>query len=397
MADLWELRVANASVSAIKAAACSNSSAAPAVAYCIAGSARTFATTLVLTHLRLNLVNALSGSSGSRLFLYLKSSDSIKWSGSASAANVHFLNNEAPSSLILDQSLRQDWIATMLGSATIVNGSGAHVDVQDDHGDTSLADLVKPRIVPSDSTAWQSYRLHACSLNETAEQRGAFDVQHSCCNGYVQQGNNEERQIHQQLGVSWCGRAIPRYEQAAGVRFGLLVVTRPDIVWWRPLAPWCAWEWNVKMVSCRTAGCDMAWIAPRNYLKQLTDQHVVHRDCAQLRAPLRLESSCCSTSERLLWHVQRGIPVTSQPNLQKAIRPGWAMNLLRRTYGVCEAALSQVLDPGRNTTLDGQPMHSRKQLQIEEGLHVNFWQVSLLDSTIAVAVSFAKRQRMLSV
>ena len=165
MADLWELRVANASVSAIKAAACSNSSAAPAVAYCIAGSARTFATTLVLTHLRLNLVNALSGSSGSRLFLYLKSSDSIKWSGSASAANVHFLNNEAPSSLILDQSLRQDWIATMLGSATIVNGSGAHVDVQDDHGDTSLADLVKPRIVPSDSTAWQSYRLHACSLN----------------------------------------------------------------------------------------------------------------------------------------------------------------------------------------------------------------------------------------
>jgi len=51
----------------------------PAIATCIAGAARSFGTPLVQGHLRRNLVEALGGSDGSRLFLLLKTLDSNKF------------------------------------------------------------------------------------------------------------------------------------------------------------------------------------------------------------------------------------------------------------------------------------------------------------------------------
>ena len=51
----------------------------PAITTCIAGAARSFGTPLVQGHLRRNLVEALGGSDGSRLFLLLKTLDSNKF------------------------------------------------------------------------------------------------------------------------------------------------------------------------------------------------------------------------------------------------------------------------------------------------------------------------------
>ena len=204
----------------------------------------------------------------------------------------------------LQAVLTESWLRPLIASAAIINGSGAYVDMGEREGDGVS-------FVDADPTAWRRFRATRCSSNTTLLQNSS---QLSCCRmaGYLQEGNNEERLIHQHLGLRWCKHAIERYERSH-LAFELIVFARPDLVWWQPLPPWCSWDWSVRMLSCDRPGCDMAWVAPRRYMTRLLGQAELHRDCNLRSAPphganrarnVRDIASCCSTSEWLLWYAQ---------------------------------------------------------------------------------------------
>ena len=381
----------------------------PRVAFCFAGAARAFAAPLVLEALRNNVVAPLAGlqprRSGTRLFLSLKLADSAK-----RISGVSFGQHVSPLTPLVS-ALTSSWLAPLIGEAIIVNGSGAidpltpGASPQDPYLNAQTI-----AIVPANNSLWRSYRATACPSTGTsstikvgAQSRGEASTRShnasmlstdgartiratsgggvprrtpamgvpgrptvvqsagSCCrkSAYLNEGNNEERLIHQHLGLAWCAAAIVRYETrrhqhvshhghsddggaatarptAAGTasgsspgggghigrsnhRFEVIVFARPDLVWWQPLPAWCEWAPRTRMLSCDRPGCDMVWVAPREYLGRLMGQAAIHRDCADGRAPphgagrarnVRLIASCCSTSEWLLWYTQssRGVP-----------------------------------------------------------------------------------------
>ena len=77
----------------------------PAIATCIAGAARTFGTPVVQSHLRRNLVEALGGSDGSRLFLLLKTLDSNK-----------FVKRSEPGAVVFKQHLGEASVGGLLAT-----------------------------------------------------------------------------------------------------------------------------------------------------------------------------------------------------------------------------------------------------------------------------------------
>ena len=84
----------------------------PAIAFCIAGAARTFGTPLVQSHLRRHLVDALGGSDGSRLFLLLKTLDSNKFVKRSEPGAVVFKQHLGEASVGgLLATLRLPWLA----------------------------------------------------------------------------------------------------------------------------------------------------------------------------------------------------------------------------------------------------------------------------------------------
>jgi len=88
----------------------------PAIATCIAGAARTFGTPVVQSHLRRNLVEALGGSDGSRLFLLLKTLDSNK-----------FVKRSEPGAVVFKQHLGEASVGGLLAThATRSNSRLAH-------------------------------------------------------------------------------------------------------------------------------------------------------------------------------------------------------------------------------------------------------------------------------
>ena len=240
----------------------------PSVAFCITGAARSFPTRLVLSMLQSNLFTALGAAPRSRFFLQLKVNDSDKLA--IGTASTSFHRHRETSAANLQAALAQPWLRAKTAEAVVINGSGASFG--EGNG------MQPSRVVPSNDSMWSKFRATKCKSS------------------YLKVGNNEERLILQHLGIAWCGHAIPRYEAKVGRQFDLLVYTRPDLVWWKPIVPWCVWRWEHQMLACNAPGCDMAWVAPRASMPRLMNQLEYHRDC--------FERGCCSTSEHLLWYVQ---------------------------------------------------------------------------------------------
>ena len=335
--------------------------APPRVAFCIAGAARSFAAPLVLESLRANLVTPLAGttpeSSGSSLFLSLKVADSAK-SGVYGVSFGQHVSRVGP----LMAALTNTWIAPLIAEAAIVNGSGAYLGPAVPTPSPLGSGLAHSRvgIVRADETLWRGYRATPCPRgNSSSSSKNNTAGGARCCrrSGYLEQGNNEERLIHQHLGLAWCAGAIRRHEAARSAahprhatvgresrigavgdsssmfasslvhvaggssqsvsaplwRFDVIVFSRPDLIWWAPLPAHCDFPWRTEMLSCDKPGCDMAWVAPRAHMGRLMAQARLHRDCADAGPPphgagrardVRRIASCCATSEWLLWYAQ---------------------------------------------------------------------------------------------
>ena len=101
------------------ASQCDNASASdsppPTVAYCIGGSARSFATPLLLALLRSNLLAALGGSNASRVFLQLKVGDSDKLETMAPTSTFEQHNESTAANVVA--ALTMPWLQSMIGEA----------------------------------------------------------------------------------------------------------------------------------------------------------------------------------------------------------------------------------------------------------------------------------------
>jgi len=337
----WE-QVVKASGSAAASQCEKEPTSPPAVAFCIAGAARTFTSKLILTHIRYNLIAAISGNEqGTRLFLHLKLNDSEKVAG---MAGQRFRSHREGNLQQMIATLQLPWIQQRIGEAVVLNGSGTYEGEGCQR--VSAACVVQP-----ENQAWKAYRTQSCSTQAytPGENRST-----PCCapqNHFIATGNNEERLLLSHMGIAWCGAAISRYEQqtSPSKSFGLVLYSRPDAVWWRPVPPWCTWMWNHEALSCDGPGCDMTWAVPRPHFTRLSRQHVMHRDCPA-RPRTKSRHVCCTTSEHLMTfgrthgNATHVLPREEQldvarigSNLMKS------MSVLRSTRGVCEIVMHPVL------------------------------------------------------
>ena len=132
-----------------------NENPPPQVAFCIAGSARSFATPLVVAHLRTRLIAPLApcgAEGGSRIFLLLKTHDTNKHLGS-----VHFERHDdttRTSVQALTAAISSPWIRPMIGEAVLLNGSGAYLGVGWDGSSSQASDALRQ----ADDMLWQRYR-----------------------------------------------------------------------------------------------------------------------------------------------------------------------------------------------------------------------------------------------
>lgn len=348
---------------------------------------------MVQMHLQHNLVGPTTGSPlgnpNSRLFLQLKNLDSNKI---VRSSGQPFRQHKESTLASILAALRRPWMSGLIAEALILNGSGS-VDV-------TRVGCKQPGddcIVQPENDAWRAYRIRACAgpkptgvssdpsfvrgtssrsltalsslhavVNQTltlrhqrksssmaANRSASAGRMGECCaphNGWLADGNNEERLILQHLAIAWCGAAIPRYEQRRGTPFELVVLTRPDAVWWRPMVPWCEWRWWEQMVSCDAPMCDQSWLAPRRHLDRLTKQHEMHRDCPAFRDRRDGRHGCCTTSEHLLAFARvhrnatHGVQEPGRLRLAPFGGPIKFMTVLRSVGTACQAALSHKMD-----------------------------------------------------
>lgn len=250
----------------------------PAIATCIAGAARSFGTPLVQGHLRRNLVEALGGSDGSRLFLLLKTLDSNK-----------FVKQTQPGAIVFKQHVGEASVGGLLATCLchaleppttpIADSPAIHARFTlvtagfDFHGwlpgwarpwCSMAAAATLPAMTRCQATAprhptasrrrarslgarfgWphayatqgsnsgpaepstQTAR-HACFLPRLGQSapdlEAAPDYKGSCCEGLRGDGSrrDEERLLLQALNVRWCAGAVERYEARQAAHFCML-------------------------------------------------------------------------------------------------------------------------------------------------------------------------------
>ena len=310
------------------AARCINTTEpSPSTAFCIAGPARGFISPLSQALFRHNFFQAFAGDPAtSRAFLLLKAIDSAKPGHNGGAS---FKAHKEITAAELEQQLATPWLNTIIGSALIIDGHGSY---QQSAGEElpPLGPAHHPvRTVTSNETAWGEFRMTGCK--------------DGCCppaNEYLK-NEYEKRLLLQHLGINWCGTEIIRYEEAAGRVFDVVIYARPDLLWFTPIAPWCAWPSRQRMLTCGALpGCDMAWVAPRKYLTVLSNQHKLHRDCTHYESR-RL--NCCTSGEYLLRAASRGI--SDAGRLGSMLQPSSkGVSVLRFVDGVCDYVLHPIFD-----------------------------------------------------
>ena len=159
----------------------------------------------------------------------------------------------------------------------------------------------------------------------------------------------------QHLSLLWCRGAIVRHEASSKRSFDLVVYARPDLVWWKPTLPWCAWPSSREMLACRDNGCDMTWIAPRSQMERLMSTALMHRDCSRTLEPSSGGGRCCHNSEALMTYARRGIPIATAASRFMATRdaePLWSglkahVSLLRYVKDVCRLAFNPAFHPSK--------------------------------------------------
>lgn len=327
---------------------------APAVAVCIAGSARSYTTRLVQTHLRYNLLKALASPYKTRIFLHLKLNDSDKTSG---LSGQKFRSHKESSLLSILATMEQPWIAKHIGEAVVLNGSGSY------SGEGCRSVSSGTCIVKPETESWKDYRIAACTDTARAMRSAAGITRPAqCCtpnNQWAGEGNNEERLLLSQLSAAWCGGAIRRYEHAKRAPFDLVVYTRPDAVWWQPVVPWCEWPVREQGIACDYPACDMAWMVPRQHFDRMVSLHTVHRDCPAFTSGRGKHThTCCTTNEHLLMFARVHMNATHRlpdglqlkVSSQASAKVYKGVSILRSIKGVCEIVLHPVL-----RVLPGQP------------------------------------------
>lgn len=306
-----------------------------------------------------NLVNAFAGDpASSRMFLHLKLLDSTK--DTHSAGQKFRQHKDATLENIL-ATMQLAWLAPTIGEAIVVNGSGSIEPSTVGCKTASAACIVQPS-----STAWRRQRIRAClqtqddtrypNRTELHERYPNGDAH--CCpphNSWAIDTNNEERLILSHLGIAWCGEAIPRYEHANGRTFSMVVFARPDGVWWNPVVPWCAFNWERHMLGCDGPACDMTWVVPRKHFDRMSRQYEMHRECPPTKARWEGRHVCCTTSEHLL-SFARGhrnathiVPKDLQlPLSNMSKRFTTSMSVLRSVKGICDIVMSSKLNLAGN-------------------------------------------------
>lgn len=339
---------------------------APAVAFCIAGAARSFATPLVQTHLQHNLISSFGGSiTNSRVFLHLKLLDSGKTVRTAGQSFGQHRENTLSSILA---ALQQPWLRARTAEAILLNGSGSVPT--DMRGCTSVSAAC---IAQTSTDMWRDYRVRACC--------SGLNV--SCCVGFRTDGNNEERLVLAHLGIGWCGEAIRRYEWQGSMRFDVVVFARPDAVWIRPVPSWCEWPWLRSILACDGPTCDMAWVVPRAHFDRYSQQHEIHRDCplppvTNNHHDRESRHVCCTTSEHLLSFTRTHHNATHSllrsevlPFSNYSSKFVRSFVVLRSAKGICKTLLNHKLDrtPGKEPSKQaGQYAFAQ---QVRHGLQVN--------------------------
>ena len=235
----------------------------PHVAFCVTGAARTLTSPLVQHLMRIHLLEQYGGSEYSRLFMLLKATDTA---GASVKKGAYASQNNSIADV--ERVLSEGWLKPWLAEAVIIGGSGVTNAVGQGWGSTT-------HVAESDETAWAAYRATKCTSK------------------YKEFSTNEERLLQDHLGKAWCMNAIRREEQRTSRRFNVVVVTRPDLLWLRPVAPWCSSPApRYQVFSCPVLGCDMFWTTPRRHAELLLGQAAMHRDCTG--------QNCCEYPEALL-------------------------------------------------------------------------------------------------
>jgi hypothetical protein len=148
----WLTSITSAGAAAATSCANSTSTRSPTVAFLIAGSARTFATPLMLASLQHLLVHPLSPIRQPALFLYLKTADSDKDGRAEHAESVSFAARTVGIQPLMN-AVTTSWVGRHVVEAVIVNGSAAFSGRGWRPGDP-LAFLVRQ---PEPLQLWRNY------------------------------------------------------------------------------------------------------------------------------------------------------------------------------------------------------------------------------------------------
>jgi hypothetical protein len=243
----------------------SSSPRPPNVAFCFAGSARSFATPLMLTQHYQHFVRPLAGSSieqqrSSRAFMYLKIDDSDtrrpQPPGTFHVQGGSFKHEQIELAPVV-AALESGWVRRMLAEAVIINGSGAY------SGEGWRAE-------DATSSASSAIRQPDPDLFVSGLPNSTF------CSGPTSPSG-----VHIALGLAWCAGAISRQEKRTGIDFTLVAVTRPDQLFLWPMVPWCQWSFTETTIACQASGTDGVWVAPRAHATQLLAMRQVYVNCGR--------------------------------------------------------------------------------------------------------------------
>ena len=374
--------------------------APPRVAVCITGSARSFASPLLLASLRHNLIAPLTlgGSAAvpAALFALLKTGDTDK--GDMHSPNGFYHHSEATATpAALYAALGSRWLLPLLSEVVVLNGSGTYAGVgwqpsEEERRQAADASITTSAAsAASPSAAGRGAELAAASLRQSDEQSWQrFHPAAGACRSLLWYTNSTdpllwERLMKALLGIKWCGQAIERHEARHGVSFDLVAYTRPDLLRFRPLQPWCEFRHLRSAVHvCPQTGADGSWLSPRQHLHRFTSQPDAFASCKDnrtkqqvlLRHGAQPLPSCCFNGEALLSYVVHGLPqggcvMTLYTSFLRSVARQHEdkLRLSSKAYRhVCGVALSDAYSNGMwatdmRTTMGGLPIETGVELR----------------------------------
>ena len=211
---------------------CSNSGPPPTIALCVSGAARTFANQLVHRSLLENFIQRI----GARVvpMAFLKLNDGRGDERAGFNAKIH-------------------------AEEDATRGAAAAIGV-DEHDLIVKQDSYNP---PPNCSGYAMFGPGHCK----------DDCDH------MEGVSNQQSLLGQLENRAKCFELMEQHEKRTGTRFDWLVVARPDLTWFRPVAPWCLhkvtgygkimWDWVWWMP--RAAAFDQFW-------KPFRDHHTCEAD-----------------------------------------------------------------------------------------------------------------------